>query len=253
MEKVNRRAGETMRRRKGETEKGRKLTDSPIPRLAPLEAEGFPSGFPDSKKKGFSLLELMMVITIMGILITSSLLFGNNFLNSTAAKNATRDIASVMRMAHSKAMTLRTNYYVVYDATNKIVWVQDLRGPDGKPGVKNVDDDNNGVVDETGELGWAGSDDFNINDPNTWNPLFGSERKLSRRVEIDSVNVEPEDYGGKSDYQTVTGGSGIGYLPFRWNGTSVSGSVRLQDSRGNNQYSVTVMYTTSRIRLYSFW
>jgi prepilin-type N-terminal cleavage/methylation domain-containing protein len=32
-------------------------------------------------------------------------------------------------------------------------------GPDGKPGVAGVDDDNNGTIDDMSELGWAGSDD----------------------------------------------------------------------------------------------
>ena len=32
-------------------------------------------------------------------------------------------------------------------------------GPDGKPGVAEVDDDGNSIVDDMSEVGWANSDD----------------------------------------------------------------------------------------------
>lgn len=38
----------------------------------------------------------------------------------------------------------------------------DLHGPDGKPGVAFVDDDENGIQDDEGEIGWPGSDDPKI-------------------------------------------------------------------------------------------
>jgi len=51
-------------------------------------------------------------------------------------------------------------------------------GPDGQPGVANVDDDNDGIIDEkndNSEVGFAGSDDVDLdldNDdvPNAWEP-----------------------------------------------------------------------------------
>ncbi len=55
-------------------------TDTPIPRLAPLEADlprrlvlrgGFPSGFPDSKKAGVTLVELLVAVALLSLLMVA--------------------------------------------------------------------------------------------------------------------------------------------------------------------------------------
>ncbi|MCK4649303.1 prepilin-type N-terminal cleavage/methylation domain-containing protein [bacterium] len=190
-------------------------------------------------RKGFSLLELMVVITIIAILATTSLLFGGNFLNSTAVKNAKRDVASVMRMAHSKAGVLKINCLVVFDNqeppdTQARVWVQ--ARPEGDDGL----------------MGTGDEGEFDADDPSTWKPVFGTERQLSKRVEIHNISVTFD--AGKPDYcQEIDSVGQVGYLPFFWDGTSVSGSVKLQDIRGNNQHKVMVDYATSRTRLFDTW
>jgi len=188
---------------------------------------------------GFSLVELMVVVAIMAVLIATSFIFGNNFLNHTAVKTATRDIASVMRMAHSKAGARKINYLVVFDNqeppdTQARVWVQER--PEGLDGI----------------MGTADEGEFDPDDSSTYNPVFGTERRLSKRVQIASIFVSyPTD---KPDYYgNITAGDQIGYLPFYWDGTSVSASVKLQDTKGNNQYKVTVMYSTSRTKVQRGW
>ncbi len=95
-------------------------TDTPIRRYTDTETHRFS----DSKKAGFSLIEMMVVVVIIAIVIGGVLFYGQGTYRRTSVKNAARDVASTMRMAHSKAMTLREEYYAVYDKTNKVVWIQ---------------------------------------------------------------------------------------------------------------------------------
>lgn len=219
-------------------------------------ARGLPSTILEDEKKsgaGFTLLELMVVLIITGIVSTTIILSSRGFLNKAAVKNATRDIASVMRIAHSKAVALKINYVVVFDNqeppdTQARVWVQDPRGPDGKPGIADVDDNSDGIIDNTSEMGTAGSDDFNPDDPSTWNPVFGTERRLSKRVQI--AGLSPSSWwSGTADYKEIDDPMMVGYMTFYWNGTSIPMTVQVWDTKGNIQHSLTVQYTTSRVRI----
>lgn len=182
---------------------------------------------------GFSLLELMVVVTIMSILITTSVIFGNNFLNHTAVKNATRDVASVMRLAHSKAGAMKKNYVVVFDTLNPPdhparVWAQSYSIPP-TPGS------------------------FDPSDTSTWKPIFGTEKKLSKRVKIDSIYHTAWYTGGTGYYQDVSDPEDFGYTTFYWDGTAIPMTVKVCDTKDNNQYSLTVVYTSSRVRIKDTW
>lgn len=101
------------------------------PRWMPHQRCGLPTGF--------TLLEIMVVVVIIAITITGALFYGQGTYRRTSVKNAARDVASLMRMAHSKAMTLRKDYYALYDKTNNIVWFQtklsyDTSGKSPEPG-----------------------------------------------------------------------------------------------------------------------
>ena len=219
-------------------------------------ARGLPSTILEDEKKsgaGFTLLELMVVIVIMGIVSTTVFLSSRGFLNKAAVKNATRDIASVMRIAHSKAVARKTNYLVVFDNqeppdTQARVWVQDPRGPDGKPGIAGVDDDSDGIIDNTSEMGTAGSDDFNPDDPSTWKVVFGTERRLSKRVQIAGLSLS---WGTWTDYQLIGDPMEVGYMTFYWNGKAIPMTVQVWDStpQPKYKYSLTVQYSTSRVRI----
>ncbi len=174
-----------------------------------------------------------------------------------------------MRLARQKAIIKRQDYLAVYDLKNERVWVQDPRGPDGKPGIAGVDDDNNGVIDDTGELGTAGSDDFNASDPNTWSPEFGTVQSLPDKAIIARITAgdgglatgtEDPSSDGTDDYKYSD--KEIGYHKFSPNSTvddytesgySIKPTVWLKDERLVDFYKVELIPQTARAKIYSSW
>lgn len=204
MEKVSRResgqAGETMRWRKGEREK---ITDSPIHR------------FPDSKKRGFSLMELMVVVVIIGIMVTAAAVWFANSRERINLRNSTRDVASLLRLAYGKAIADRVNYRVALDLSNEKFWLE--RG-----NMAGVEETDAGLVyTKTGEP--------------------GTERKVHKYVNLYSVKTGVID-GSGTEYAT----SGTCYALFRPRGTS--GSWDGSDSDLVKQsYTITLKNTKGTI------
>jgi len=166
----------------------------------------------------------MVVVTIMAILITTSVIFGNNFLNSTAVKTATRDVASAMRLAHSKAGALKKSYLVVFDnqeppGTQARVWVQEGITYDGTK-------------------------------------VFGTERQLSKRAQIASLSHSwyPLVKVG-TGYQGIDDPCQVGYMTFYWDGGAIPMTVKVCDSTPQQKYkySLTVEQPTSRVKIRNHW
>ncbi|MDP2911924.1 MAG: GspH/FimT family pseudopilin [Candidatus Omnitrophota bacterium] len=77
---------------------------------------------------GFTLVEMLVVLAIIGMLMGISLPFTSSFGKGLKIKTTARAIAGVLRVAKSNAVTLRKNYSVVFDVKKDEYWIEDASG-----------------------------------------------------------------------------------------------------------------------------
>jgi prepilin-type N-terminal cleavage/methylation domain-containing protein len=79
-------------------------------------------------KSAFSLVEMLVVLTIMAMIMGISLPFASGFGKGLKIKTTSRAIVGMIRVARSSAVTLRKNYSVVFDVKKSQYWVEDDAG-----------------------------------------------------------------------------------------------------------------------------
>ena len=76
-------------------------------------------------KKGFTLIELIVVIGIMSLVSFIAISSARNFLFKTRLESSAENIAATLRWARRLAITERKKYKVVFDLERKTYWVED--------------------------------------------------------------------------------------------------------------------------------
>ena len=74
-------------------------------------------------KTGFSFMELMVVVAIIGILILSSMPVFRQFTRSRNLKEGANMVASALRKTRGSAITYRKNYRMVLDTANHAIGI----------------------------------------------------------------------------------------------------------------------------------
>lgn len=90
---------------------------------------------------GFTLVELIVVIGIIGSLTVISTLSAQNFLSRTRLENSAEDVASTLRYARRLAITRKAEHKVVFDLRWDSYWIADKEGDvveKGKKLAKNI-------------------------------------------------------------------------------------------------------------------
>lgn len=172
-------------------------------------------------KRGFSLIEMMVVILIIAVMLGVALPHFIGHGGRTSVKVAARDVCSVMRLAHRKAVEERTDYLAIYDCDNETIWVQS----------------------------------YSSYTTSGTNPDHGTEKKLPEKIIIARVTGSLAGQTGPSadPMPPATEDSGVGYHEFYPRGTAGSGSVWLKDKDQKVFYRVTVTGSTGRAKIYSEW
>jgi len=80
------------------------------------------------RSKGFTLVEMLVVLAIIGMLLGISIPFVSGFGKGLRIKTASRAIVGVLHVARSNAITLRRNYTVIFDVKNSQYWIEDSDG-----------------------------------------------------------------------------------------------------------------------------
>jgi prepilin-type N-terminal cleavage/methylation domain-containing protein len=83
--------------------------------------------------RGFSLMELMVVLVIFGIMTAVALPGLNKFLRSVELSGTVDREAATLRVIRQRAITENNNYVAILGAPNNILWWDD----DNNDGVKN--------------------------------------------------------------------------------------------------------------------
>jgi prepilin-type N-terminal cleavage/methylation domain-containing protein len=73
---------------------------------------------------GFSLLELVVVIALLGIITGVGLPYYQSFTVSLQLQGAARDLTSDLRYAQQQAVTTQNNYQVVFDINQNLYTVE---------------------------------------------------------------------------------------------------------------------------------
>ena len=77
---------------------------------------------------GFTLIELIIVLAIIGTVISISVPFVSNFLFRANLESSAEDIVSTLRWARRLAITKRKEYMVIFDPQRGKYWLQDKEG-----------------------------------------------------------------------------------------------------------------------------
>ncbi len=71
---------------------------------------------PRNRQQGFTLMELVMVITLMGVMMGMAIPSFRNLMSSQELKNAAQGISNIIRYARSEAIQRSAQTKVVFDA-----------------------------------------------------------------------------------------------------------------------------------------
>jgi prepilin-type N-terminal cleavage/methylation domain-containing protein len=83
------------------------------------------------KRRGFTLIEMTIVLVIILAFLAMSVPFFANFSSSTGINTATREISTLLRTARSYAITQNSDYNAVFDTTTvpNRFWIYDPAPP----------------------------------------------------------------------------------------------------------------------------
>lgn len=87
-----------------------------------------PFTFHPSPKYGFTLVEMLVVLAIIGMLLGISIPFTSQFGKGLRIKTAARAISSTLRLARSDAITYRKKHIAFFDVEKGEYWVENAEG-----------------------------------------------------------------------------------------------------------------------------
>lgn len=75
---------------------------------------------------GFSLLEVLVVLAILGVFSTFAVLSYSNFKKTLWIKNAAREVENLLSNARTKAVNQNSHFQVVYDFRLNKFWIDEI-------------------------------------------------------------------------------------------------------------------------------
>ena len=185
------------------------------------------SRFTSRTDDGFSLMEIMLVLSIIAVLSTISAPSMRGFAASRRLKTSARAIADTLSFARDMAITERTTHLVVFDITNNRFWLAssetfDIQNPassQGRAANATASTGERAAVSRTGGV-------------------MGIPKSLGQGVTLLALTTS---HNGPT--QQIT--SGVDYVYFTPISTSADTVIFLQNVR-ENMIAITVEAATGR-------
>jgi prepilin-type N-terminal cleavage/methylation domain-containing protein len=76
-----------------------------------------------SRRAGFSLIEIMAVLIILGVILLSIVPSLDSLVPAYRLKGGAREVASMMELAQSEAVSARKEFQIAYDLDNDTYWL----------------------------------------------------------------------------------------------------------------------------------
>lgn len=76
-----------------------------------------------SPRAGFSLVEIMAVLIILGVILMAVVPAIDNLVPTYRLRSAAREVASLIELAHSEAVSTRKEYRLAYDLDRNTYWL----------------------------------------------------------------------------------------------------------------------------------
>lgn len=202
-------------------------------------------GSPYPHARGFTLIELSIVIFIILMMTSAAVPWMKTFSESTRLRTASRSIRSLMNFAQSCAITQRTEYVVLFDATQNEYWLSLL---------ELLNEESGGTVTDSSRTSLSESIDFI-----TSSGLSEEEEEeeteegytLSRTGGI--LGIPKQIVGSIQILQIISPRnsaeiSGVDYVTFYPDGTAEDFEIYLQNNSGRTSL-LTVDEATGRIAI----
>ena len=84
-----------------------------------------------NRAKGFTLIELMLVVVIVGMIYAVVFVALDHVLTRYRLRGSARDVLATMQLARSQAISQQRPFRVTFDLSNRSFWLE--RGGDGAP------------------------------------------------------------------------------------------------------------------------
>ena len=197
-----------------------------------------------SAQRGFTLIELSIVIFIMLMMTSAVVPWMKTFAASTRLRSAARGMRSLMHFAQSCAITQRTEYVVLFDATENEYWLSLQELLNEESGGTVTDSSRSSLSESLDFIASSGLSEEEDEEEERYTlsrtgGILGIPKRISGRIQILQI-ISPRSLGEI--------GNEVDYVTFYPDGTSEDFEIYLQNNSGRI-FLLTVEEATARIAI----
>ena len=169
-------------------------------------------------RRGFTLVELMEVVMILGLMITLTAANWRRIVPRAQLNAAVRSLSNVLNGTRSEAIARNAEFRVLYDLDNEAYWVETPYKKTGGLAAERIPGEPDPEEDLRGKI------DF---------------KELGDGVTFTSIKIDGEDYV-----------DGQVYVRFTPGGSSSEHTIELLHAATNTSYTIEVLALTGLIRFH---
>ena len=198
-------------------------------------------GLHPARSKGFTLIEVMIVLALIAILSSIAMPSLRGFAASTRLKSTARAIQDILNFARDMAITERAAYLVVFDLSSNRYWLASNETFNPADPSTPVTANPSRIQSALPSAANQAATVLQSSIPSRTNAVLGIAQKPGHDVRLARMITN-------HNFQTVQMDTGVDYIYFSPTGSSEDTVLYIQDQRGQTM-SIVVENATGRIRL----